>query len=418
MKMHDMTTARSEWRANWPVVLVGFLGVTLATMHIYSIGAMIGSIERELGWSRAQISSGLTISSVIGVIMAPLVGAAIDRFGPRRIAIAGCALYCLTIGLLSTAASLWSWRATWIGIALGQAFIAPTVWTAAVSSLFVTHRGMAQALTLSGTGLGVGLMPILTTMFIDLLGWRKAYVALGVSWAILLIPLLFLFLHSAIDSSRRMASPAGPAAAASLPGLSARDGFRSRAFIILATAAIVYSLALSGVAVNMVPILISHGLGHDLAATITGGMAIGVIIGRLSAGFLFDRINARYVTGLSTGLSIVSALILLLYPGSVPLATIAVFVYGILLGPTVSGFAFLATQHFGLRAFGTLFGVIVGLLILASGVAPMLVSYVYDVTHSYRLVLVAAVPGSLLTAVLFLMMGDYPDLPNAADEPA
>src|SRR5262249_9156451 len=149
-----MTATTSEWRIHWPVVAVGFVGVTPATGHIYSLGGMIGPGERELGWTRAQISSGLTIQSTRGRLMGPLVGMCIDRFGPRRIAIAGCALYCLMIGLLSTVgADIWSWRALWIGIAIGQSFISPTVWTAAVSSLFVANRGMAQALTLSGTGM-------------------------------------------------------------------------------------------------------------------------------------------------------------------------------------------------------------------------------------------------------------------------
>jgi len=45
----DIEIASSgEWRANWPVVAVGMLGVTLATMHIYSTGVMIGPIEQEL----------------------------------------------------------------------------------------------------------------------------------------------------------------------------------------------------------------------------------------------------------------------------------------------------------------------------------------------------------------------------------
>ena len=388
-------------------------------MHIYSLGVMIGPVEQELGWSRAQISSGLTIASFVGVVMAPIVGIGIDRFGPRRIAIAGCALFCLMIALLSTATpNIWSWRAIWIGVAVGQAFIAPTVWTAAVSSLFKLHRGMAQAIALCGTGMGVGFVPILTTIFVDAFGWRKAYIGLGASWAILLIPLLFFFLSSASDRSRTGPVSDKHQPPAFLPGLTAREGFRSRAFLILAVAAVVYALALSGVAVNMVPILISHGLSRDVAAAITGGMSIGVIVGRLSAGYLFDRINARFVTGLSTGFSIVSALLLIFFPGSVAISAVAVFIYGILLGPTVSGFAFLATQHFGLRAFGTLFGVIIGLLTLASGIAPMLVNHVYDLTHSYQPVLAAAIPGSLLTMLLFLMMGDYPDFPSEATAPA
>jgi hypothetical protein len=111
-------------------------------------------------------------------------------------------------------------------------------------------------------------------------------------------------------------------------------------------------------------------------------------------------------------------MILLFFPGSVTLSAVAVFIYGFLLGPSISGFAFLATQHFGLRSFGTLFGVVIGLLSLASGLAPMLVNHVYDVTHSYNPVLVGAIIGSLITATLFLLLGPYPDFAPEDQAPA
>jgi MFS family permease len=409
---------QSEWRAGWPIVLIGFLGITLATMHAYSLGVMIGPIEREMSWTRAQISSGLTIASFVGVVMAPIVGMAIDRFGPRTIAMAGSALFCAMFALVSiTGTDIWSWRGLWVGLAVGQAFVTPTVWTAAISSCFTRNRGMAQALALSGTGAGIGVMPILATLFVDNLGWRQTFIAMGVSWSILLLPLIFFLLHTPADRPRPK-TPDKPAASPTLPGLSAQQGFRSRAFLLLAAAAVIYAFALSGVTINMVPVLISLGLSAHVAASITGAMAIGVIIGRLGAGFLFDRVNARFVVGAGVGLSIIPAMILLFFPGSVTLSTLAVLLYGFLLGPSISGFAFLATQHFGLRAFGTLFGWVIGLLSLASGLAPMLVNHVYDVTHSYQPVLFGAIVGSLITAALFLMLGDYPDFSEPAAEAA
>lgn len=399
----------SEWRKGWPIVLIGFLGITLATMHAYSLGVLISPIERDMGWTRAQISSGLMIASFIGVVMAPIVGMGIDRFGPRIVAITGTALFCATFALLSiTSADIWSWRGLWVVLALGQAFVTPTVWTAAISSCFTRSRGLAQAIALSGTGAGIGIMPIMATLFVDLFGWRQSFIAMGVSWAILLLPIIFFLLHTSADQPRSKADGRKPNAAV-LPGLTVHAGLRSRAFFLLSAAAVIYAFALSGVTVNMVPVLISLGLASHTAASITGAMAIGVIIGRLSAGYLFDRINARFVVGLGTALSIFPAMILLLFPGSVTLSAVAVLIYGFLLGPSISGFAFLATQHFGLRSFGTLFGVVIGLLSLASGLAPMLVNHVYDVTRSYQPVLFGAIFGSLVTAALFLMLGPYPD---------
>ena len=77
-------TAAQEWRANWKVVLAGMLGGSLASVHIYSFGVMIQPLEQEFGWSRTHIASGLLVVSIAGVLLATLVGAAIDRFGPRR----------------------------------------------------------------------------------------------------------------------------------------------------------------------------------------------------------------------------------------------------------------------------------------------------------------------------------------------
>ncbi len=414
MSEHSASAPPSEWRTGWPIVLIGFLGITFATMHAYSLGVMIGPIEQAQGWTRAQISSGLMIASFIGVVMAPVIGMGIDRHGPRVIAMVGSLLFCGMFALLAlTTTDIWSWRGLWVGVALGQSFVTPTVWTAAISSCFARNRGMAQALALSGTGAGIGVMPILMTLFVDAVGWRHAFIAMGASWAILLVPLVFFLFRTPADQPRPKAS--ANKAPAALPGLTVQNGFRSRAFYLLSAAAVVYAFALSGVTINMVPVLISLGVASHTAASLAGAMAIGVMIGRLAAGYMFDRVNARFVVGFGIALSSIPAMILLFLPGSVTLTTLAVFIYGFLLGPSISGFAFLATQHFGLRSFGTLFGVVIGLLSLASGLAPVLVNHVYDVTHSYHPVLAGAIVGSLVTAALFLMLGEYPDFKNEAD---
>ena len=59
------------------------------------------------------------------------------------------------------------------------AFLKPTVWATAVSSLFDAGRGLALALMLSGTALCSTLTPIVGTYFVATLGWRQAYLARG-----------------------------------------------------------------------------------------------------------------------------------------------------------------------------------------------------------------------------------------------
>ncbi|HEX7743122.1 MAG TPA: MFS transporter, partial [Sphingobium sp.] len=96
-------------------------------------------------------------------------------------------------------------------------------------------------------------------------------------------------------------------------------------------------------------------------------------------------------------------------PGSIPIASAAAIVLGLSLGAELDLVAYLATRHVGLRNFGLLFGVIAGLLSLATGTGPLIISHVYDITGSYNLVLWAYMPLCVVSAALFLGLGPYPD---------
>ena len=415
-------TAGQEWRRNWTVVLAAMLGGLMASMHIYSIGVMTAPLEQEFHWSRVQISSGGTIVAVIGVIMAPFAGNAIDRFGPRRIALFFGVLYCGTIALLSTATSnIFYWWFLWALLGFAYSFLTLTLWTTAVSSLFQTSRGLAQAITLCGTGLATMFMPIVSVFFLERGGWRTAYLGLAGFWGVLILPMTFLFFSSAVDQRRSASAVPGASSGhgkndATLPGYTPSEGFRSPAFIKLAVAASAMSLAVSALFVNMVPILKSQGISLEAAAGIAGLLGIGTITGRVAAGFMLDRVDAKVVAAISTAIPIPAALMLIAAKGSVLLCTIATPMLGMAMGAAVNAIAYLAARHFGMRSFGTLFGTITGMLVLWHGVAPLLGNWAYDQTHSYLPALWAVLPASALCAVLMAWMGRYPDFaPNAVE---
>ena len=81
-------SAAAEWRQNWTVVLAACAGMAVAAVISYSSSLFIEPLEREFGWSRAQIMSGHSIASTLAVICAPFMGILVDRIGPRRIGIA------------------------------------------------------------------------------------------------------------------------------------------------------------------------------------------------------------------------------------------------------------------------------------------------------------------------------------------
>lgn len=396
-----------EWR-HWPVLLPSVAGITLAAVNGYSLGVMIGPLEREFGWSRTAISIGPLIISCMGLVGGPLVGLGIDRFGPRRIAIIGVLAYCCALAFVSTAGGdVSSWWTRWAILGVGAMFVAPTVWTAAINSLFAVHRGKALAFALCGTGLSAAFVPIVTNALITAYGWRGAYVGLALLGAGIVLPLVLFFFRGAADAARAKSAEANPAAA--LPGLNAREGFKSAAFLKLASAVLVFGVGSIALTVNAVPVLRTQGFDAATAAWLAGLIGIGSIAGRLGGGFLLDHFDAKKVAAAAALSPLLTVALFLLFPGSVAPVAIGALFLGLSAGAEVDACAYLAARHFGMRSFGTLFGAINGLVLFGAGIAPLAANYAYDQTGTYHYMLVSVVPLGILAASLFLALSRYPD---------
>lgn len=402
-------TARQEWRTHWPLVLAATLGVALGSIHVYSTGIFIEPLEREFGWSRAEISAGLSLVSVIGVFGAPLFGYLVNRLGSRRIALPGTVFLCASIAALSLAtSSIWSWWGLWVLVALSTLFMKPTVWSTAVSSVFNKSRGLALAVVLSGTGLGSALTPIVANYLIEHFGWRGAYLGLGLGAAVLVVPTMWFLFFDARDRLRL--SPAGTKATAPamLTGWSMAEGFRARQFYQLWAAALITTLIVVGFVVHLVPLLGDAGISRATAVSLAGMVGIMSIIGRLTVGYLMDRLPGPPVGTISVSLPIVAALILLAFPGSVPAAVVAVAVLGLSVGGEYDAIIYLCSRFFGMRNFAALFGWIASGLLAGMGLGPVLAGWIHDRWGSYEMFLVAVIPMGLLAGLMIATLGKYP----------
>jgi MFS family permease len=405
--------APAEWRDNWRVLPPALAGIMLCAVHGYSLGVMVGPLEREFGWSRAAITAGPFIISLIAIWAAPLTGLAVDRFGPRRIALLGVTIFCGNLALLSTATSELTWWLLWAFLALGNMLVLPTVWAAAITSRFERNRGMALASALCGTGITAAIVPVLTDALVTAQGWRAAYVSLAAICFVVVFPLVLLSFRGA----RELRGAA--TVAHEVPRAELRTAFASRAFVLMVLALVAYSLALCALTTNGVPVLLGRGFAHAEAAQIAALVGIGSVTGRLGCGYLLDRFDAKKVAALGVIAPMTGALLLLGFPGSGAIARAAFLLIGLAAGSEYDATAYLASRHFASRTFGTMFGAIGGVTLIANGLAPLIANHVYDVTKSYDTVLWAQLPLCLAAAGFFLMMGPYPDIAEAdveADE--
>ena len=406
----------SELSRNWLLLPPCMVGIMLCSLHGYSLGVMIPALETEFGWLRAQISGGMMIVAMIALFGAPLAGIAVDRFGSRRIALAGILVFSAALALLSTATSdVRTWWLLWALLALGNMMILPTVWAKAINGRFDRNRGAALALALCGTGIAAAFAPSLTQWLVAQYGWRHAYVVLALLGAGITFPIAWFLFHP-LDRGAVVAEQAGPAPV--LTGYTVREGLRTPSFYKLAFAIWLFSVSICALTTNAFPVLLAQGLTPQVAAATAGLMGIGSIGGRLLGGVLLDRFAAGKVGAASVCFPCVTVLLLLAFPGSALAAGLACLILGLAIGTEVDCCAYLAGRHLGLKSFGALFGTMNGLMLFGNGIAPVLANHIYDLTKSYHIVLWAQIPACLATAVLFLMLGKYPDFGGADSEPA
>jgi cyanate permease len=326
----------------------------------------------------------------------------VDRFGPRRVAITGLLVKTGSFALLATATgSLLNWSLLWMVLAVGVVLVQSTVWTSAVAARFDHSRGLAMAVALSGTPITAAVCPVLATWLIESYGWRAGFVGVAAAWLAVTFPeVLFFFKDGRTPAGeQRAAAPVAP------PGLTLREGIRTAAFYRLLIAFGTFSFYSMTMSSNLVPLLSETGISAMQAASIAAVMGIVGIVARLTVGFLLDRIPGGIIGGITQFLPVIACGILLLDAPSVLMLTLAVALFGIATGAEIDVALYLATRHFGLRAFAALFGAVITFGAINAAIGPYVAGWLHDRSGNYDTLLVSIMVAMTIGAVAMGTIG-------------
>jgi len=410
-----MPTAREEWKWYWKLPAVAAIANIATVIHIYTLGPFMAPLEAEFGWSRAQISSAITVSNGINAALGVVVGSFIDRWGPRRIGLIGICVMTLAFASVGTATGTYAnWIFLWFLISFGAAWTQPTIWTSAVSSRFDTSRGFAIAVTVAGSSVAATMLPIIATAAIVTLGWRWAYVAIAAGYFVLAFPLCFLFFRGKFEDARNKSATAvvdqpETKTAAELTGLTAKETFRSLTFYRLSFAGLLFAFCAMASIVHFIPILTDRGLTPIEAASIAGLIGIASLCGRVATGWLLDRFRPERVALITFALPSLAALLLIFGDGPAAYAAAAI-VIGASLGGEFDIIIYLTTRHFGLKSFGLIFSTVLVFLTAATATGPLTAGLIFDHFGTYNNFLWLIVP-MVLTASL--LAGTLPRAPES-----
>ena len=380
----------------WVIIAAGALMTCVALGAMFSLAIFLEPLSTATGWSRAGVSSAMTLNFLVMGLGNFAWGAISDRFGTRIVVLIGAVLLGLALTLASRATSLLQFQLTY-GILVGlaaSAFFTPMI--AAATAWFTQNRSLAVSLVSAGMGVApMTISPFARWLITSYDDWRFAMLVIGILAWVLLLPAALLI----------RPPPAGVAAASGPAGNgpTVAQAFRSPLFIVLALTFFACCAAHSGPIFHMVSYALVCGIAPMSAVSIYSVEGLAGLGGRLLLGVLGDRLGVKPV--LIAGLTVQAlAIVSYAYISRLGEFYALAVIFGTAYGGVMPLYAVLAREYFGQRIMGTVFGAATMTSSLGMAFGPLIGGWIYDAFNGYTWLFVGSAAvglGAVLLALAF-----------------
>lgn len=397
------TSINNRFFYGWAIVAAAFAVTLLGFGSAYTFSTFLTPLQSEFGASRGSVSLVFSLAGflyfALGIISGPLA----DKWGSRRLACLGMFLVgagLVFAGLARNIIEVYVAYGLGVGLGVGCAYV-PAV--GAVQRWFVRRRGFASGLAVSGVGLGTLVMPPLASWLIDMVGWREAYIALGILAGSAGIGMSLLLVN---DPRELDLGPDGDPVAARTEkspssGVPVRDAIRTRQFIGLYAASLICAFGVFVPFVHLVPYALDLHISQSSAVFLLGMIGIGSTVGRFFLGGLADRMG-RPLSLVAMHVGIALSLAIWAMAGNFWMLAVFAVLFGVFYGGWVAIIPSVATDYFGGRNIGSIIGILYTSVAFGTLVGPSAAGFIFDINHSYLLPILASAAANVIAAVIAL----------------
>lgn len=390
----------AELRTHWRVLLAAFVGLGFGLQLGAFTTPLFGpALLREFGWTRSQYA----LVSSVGIVMLlvlPFAGRLTDRFGVRRVAIAGViGVPLCEVALSRMGGSLEQFLALYaLKAALGT-LVSTTIYSSLIAERFVAARGFAFAVIMTGPPLvGAFATPALAAVIFEH-GWRMGFLVLaavtlaGGLTALLIVP----------PSTSAKARDGGNSL-----GKDFRLVARQPVFWLIVGGMFLCNMPQALGSTQMKLMALDAGASVPIAVNMISAYAVGIVIGRLACGLALDRMSARGVAAIMLALPALGFLGLWSDFDMAWFLIASMLLVGVAQGAEGDVAAYLVTRYFDLRTYGFVMGMVSSALSASSAGGALVLSGMLRGNEDYMPFLLFAVAVTLVGASLFLGLGKRP----------
>jgi MFS family permease len=398
----------SELRQHWGMVAASATLMSISSGVWYASSVLFVALIQEFHWDYGSTAGIFSTFILMYGVWGVLAGLLLDRFGPRRVILAGGVLLPVALASSGLATALPTLYLTHGVITpLGLSLMSYVPVSVLLTRNFYARRGLALGFASAGVGVGILIVVPLTQFLIDRAGWRMAYFGLAAIAASVVLPIALLAIREETSRIAGSARPRPPAASSLVspsdrPEWTLASAIRSREFWLVTATFMCLNSPIQLVLTHQIAHLVEIGHSKILVAGIMGLVGLVSIPGKIWWGYLADRVWPEWIY-LAGCAFVVAGIAVLLGIGPVsPLWHL--YLYAALMGVGYAVSPAMTPIMCGLFFGGPHFGVIFGALNMlyhaggASGV--WLAGYAHDLTGNYRLPFSASMASATATVLL------------------
>lgn len=387
----------------WILAAASTIHLWAAGTFFYSFTAFFNPIINEFGWSYTATSIAASLRSIEGGLASPLVGFAADRYGSRRLLIAGGIMSGLGFILFSRIQSIWQFYLIFVFLSVGVSLLLPIPGWTATANWFVKKRGLALGILSASIGAG-GMLVYFINFLLETYGWRKTMVIIGIGFWVITIPCAWIVRQKPESMNLlpdgellpKASTFPGPNATPSEAGFTVMEALKTRAFWVLAAIVTVSGGVMHAVTVHIMPYLLSMHMDRAQASLIASQLILVSVFGRIGLGWMNNHFEGRTLVALGLSLQAIGCLFLV-QSDSFWKTMLFVATFGPGFGGVITLRLVLQAEYFGHKAFGSVQGLIMAIMVLGSMSGPVLAGMVFDHYGTYS-------PAWQTMAILIFMM--------------
>jgi MFS family permease len=408
MRKNILNYVNAKFFYGWIIVGIANIGIFSSgpgQSHTFSV--FVEPISQDLELSSASIASAYGLATLIAAFLLPYMGKIIDRYGAR------VSLIIISI-ILGISCIFFGAASNFLMLTVGFGFLrffgqGSLMLGCAnlVSQWFDSKRGFAMSLMALGFGMSMAIHPPVSQFLIDQYGWKYAWIILGISTWIIMVPALFILAWN--NPENIGLKPDGVKKSnfkndevEAIEGLNLTEALKENSFYILAAMWFGMAMLVTTLHFYQVTILTNQGITTEFAASLFTVSAFAMVVFMPLVGKFFDNFPTKYV--LATGLLINSiSLISITYSSSDAYSLFYAVSFGINNAFSMTMFGYIWPRYFGRKHLGSIQGTGQMIGVVGASLGPLPVGFAIDYLESSLITIRYLSVYPIIMAVIIIM---------------